>query len=394
MLKRSTVENIYILFLLFIWTMYSCFAMVDGEDKGLNIGSGLTPIFVVLSFILSIPYLIINFSDLFKRRMYRHLLNRWACYYMFVFIVTFLLSGGYGVKAAIFRQINVILPFVVMLVIFLYVQRYGVTVFFQNACFVIFLVLIIQYFRLYSILEALLDTRVGGSYYSLLLLPIILFYPKKEIRYISVVLTLLVLLSSLKRGGLLAFALGILVYIIFSELITKKQHLRGILISAISVIALVLVFLWIDMHSETSMIERFSSIREDEGSGRMDVWRQTWLMILNSSGLHFLFGHGYGAVLQNSPLFLSAHNDWLEIWYDYGFFSFLLFIGVMFSWLQLVLHLYKCRHPLTPHLAMLLVIVGVLMMISHIIIYPWMIWVCLSLGVFLGQYTYTNKLYA
>ena len=385
MIKKRNIENIYIAFLLLVWALYSCYSMFVGEDKGLNISGGFTPLFAVFSFVLSLPYLFANFLELFCKRKHGKVLSKWIFYFFYVSIVVLLLYENSNINGIIYNEVQVLLPLAVMLVMYLYIRRNGVTDFFLVSCLCVFFILVLQYFRLYTILNALIDAHIGGAYYPLFLLPVLLLIASNKLKYVVILVVLCVLLSSLKRGGLVAFGLGLLAYIVCDNMISVKQGMRRISLSVFFIVVLISAFLWMDTYNDDSIIERFSMIQDDEGSGRIGIWKQTWFMIINSSGLNFLFGHGYNAVVRDSPLFFSAHNDLLEIWYDYGLIGLLLFLIAMFSWLKLMHRLYVIKYPLFPHLAMLAMIVAVLMMISHVVIYPWMIWVCFSLGTLVGK---------
>ena len=385
MIKKRNIEYVYITFLLLIWTLYSCYSMFNSEDKGYNILGGFSPLLSVFSFVISLLYLLVNYVGIFCKKKHGKMLLRWIVYFLYVSLVVLLLSGNANINSIIYNQVQVMLPMMVMLVMYLYIRRNGITEFFLTTCLCVFFILVVQYFRLYSILNTLIDAHIGGAYYPVFLLPVVLMNNSNKVKLFVVVITFIVLLSSLKRGGIVAFGLGVLTYLICYNMISNKQRIKGLFLAVFAIAILIVVFLWMNTYNSDSIIERFYSIQEDEGSGRIDVWKQTWFMIVNSSASNFLFGHGYSAVLRDSPLFLSAHNDLLEILYDYGFICLLLFIGVLSSWIRLIQNLYTVKDALFPHLAMLLVIVVVFMTISHVLIYPWMLWVCLCLGVFMGQ---------
>ena len=63
---------------------------------------------------------------------------------------------------------------------------------------------------------------------------------------------------------------------------------------------------------------------EDEGSGRLDIYNASIALIESSDFIGHVIGHGYNAV--KYQLELSAHNDFLEIIYDFGWICCLLFV--------------------------------------------------------------------
>ena len=68
-------------------------------------------------------------------------------------------------------------------------------------------------------------------------------------------------------------------------------------------------------------------ISDTGGSGRDKVWKKTCEMIAESDFPYFIMGHGYNQVVQDSPLKLSAHNDFLEIIYCLRMVAYRRYVG-------------------------------------------------------------------
>ena len=109
-------------------------------------------------------------------------------------------------------------------------------------------------------------------------------------------------------------------------------------------------------------------------------------MISKQSTGMFLLGNGYGTVLRNSQLQLSAHNDFLEVTYDYGFVGLLLYLAAFISLSIYIIKMILERSRFAPPFVLLLVIYLILSMISHIIIYYWSNLVMLAIGYIIGKY--------
>ena len=95
--------------------------------------------------------------------------------------------------------------------------------------------------------------------------------------------------------------------------------------------------------------------------------------------IEIFFGHGFDAVEAN--LGQSAHNEYLEILYDFGIIGFLIFFLI-------ILLLIKCYKQSfnRPVFAFALVSMLVTMMFSHIIIYPtFSNSMMITIGVLIGQ---------
>ena len=77
-----------------------------------------------------------------------------------------------------------------------------------------------------------------------------------------------------------------------------------------------------------ALSSRMGGIVEDEGSGRIDIYKITLAGISQGNALDLLVGHGCNSILDlNIP---NAHNDLLQMMYEYGI------VGVIFYVVLLV----------------------------------------------------------
>ena len=122
--------------------------------------------------------------------------------------------------------------------------------------------------------------------------------------------------------------------------------------------------------NDLTIFDRLANIEEDGGSGRDEVWKHTWGMIVHSGPLSLLFGHGFNSVYSDSVLELSAHNDFLEIIYDYGFVGFIIYISLyvkLFKYYKKMnIYMPEIAGPFAASIAMALSI----SMMAHLVINP------------------------
>lgn len=139
--------------------------------------------------------------------------------------------------------------------------------------------------------------------------------------------------------------------------------------------------------NDLSILDRLSNIQDDGGSGRDIVWAYTWRMITEEPNVFpLLFGHGFNAVYSDSMLGLSAHNDFLEIIYDYGLIGLLLYLAL---YVQLFSY-YKRIKKLLPNIAgafaASIVLPLCISMIAHLVINPSLfMFLCLFWGLCIGE---------
>jgi O-antigen ligase len=112
-----------------------------------------------------------------------------------------------------------------------------------------------------------------------------------------------------------------------------------------------------------ALFDRFASISEDGGSGRDIVYADVWNMIKSSDYSHIIWGHGYNQVRVDAELGFSAHNDFLEMLYDFGICGLFAFCGFVAS----ASNLRTYRRFSYPQKSALLVFV-ILSLFSHLVL--------------------------
>lgn len=213
----------------------------------------------------------------------------------------------------------------------------------------------------------------NSSYYLLYFLPMLFLFLKENHRKYMFIITLVVIILSSKRSGFLALGLGFLSY--YFTINKKQKNNKKILSFLLVLIVIYFVFNWINSIMDGRLLERFESASDDRGSGRLDVWLYVWTIIQDSSLLNLLFGHGFNSVILQTDTDYSAHNDFLEIIFDFGWIGFVLFIAFLISSIVFLKRLSKTHSTQAPVLSMALLIFMTNCIFSHIIIYS----ECLSL---------------
>lgn len=238
---------------------------------------------------------------------------------------------------------------------------------------IIFVGLSIYYFTTnpYHVVEEMIS-RNNSSYILLYLLPFILCLKKSSLRICGLIVTFIALLFSMKRGGLIAFVASVLVYglVNYICLNKKKNRIGSFILTVIVFAGLIYLYFYFDELIGNVLSMRLQSIEEDGGSGRMDIYPVVWSHIKQSSFFDLLFGHGWNAVKQNCGTYSSAHNDFLEVLYDFGIVVFLLYVAFFIEYFKVALRLIKkysfYAAPVCSSLAMFFFN----SMVSHIVIYP------------------------
>ena len=176
------------------------------------------------------------------------------------------------------------------------------------------------------------DYTMTNVYYILCFLPFIIDIDSKWIKRIFTVLIFLCVFLSFKRSAIVISAVIIFTMILLFFKNEKRRNtvLMLVIVFTIAIVTIPILLERANMQSIYSMwLERFSD-SNTRGTILLDVWN----MQIESSFFEWIFGHGYNAVMNNIGYGLSAHNDYLEILYDYGLIAFVLFIAFIVNMIK------------------------------------------------------------
>ena len=167
--------------------------------------------------------------------------------------------------------------------------------------------------------------EVADVYYILGMLPYILTITDKKQRLIPIVVTTVSVLMSQKRAGFIALV-GLIIILYFIGSLRGKSIKSAIgknILLVLLIIAGYYLMIYMDSVFNLKLFVRLEGLEEDGGSGRDVRWQYILLELRDrSSFLQLLLGHGFNKVRQLTG---HAHNDFLEVLYDYGIISFVLY---------------------------------------------------------------------
>lgn len=285
------------------------------------------------------------------------------------------------------------LPLLVTDVVYYFTLHRGKTKVFLVTVVVMSVLLLYTYYSYYNVNNVFLNIHLGTSYYVLYMLPLVLCVPSKAVRIALLLLISMAVFSSVKRGGVLALLAALLAYIIIQQTVLNKRHMATKILFAIVIIAVLAgIFIFLSTLNYNNILERFENIGQDGGSGRTVVWWEAWRLISHQDAIGVLIGNGYNAVLQNSRLGLSAHNDYLEAWFDFGLIGAVLYLLSVLSLFRTNILALRRKHPCSAAFSAMSTIVLILSLISHIGIYFWMNLVMMSNAFFMGWMDHDRNL--
>ena len=371
MIKKIVIEKIYLLFTIIAIGGYSAMSMLTTEHTsilGENRDPMLLKILTGFLIISACGYSIMNNQYLKLNRIGKTLL--FLSVYMAVWRLI-CLSPTVGLLSYIYHPMRDILIIALFISSYIIVSKSEeLSNFYSTGMFLALLITAFYYYQNWTFANEIDQTHLGTAYYALFLLPTILLTPNKLLKYISTIIVGIIILSSFKRGGMIALVLGLVTYFFVKEVLFQKKFGKLIWFIVI-VVVLFIVLMIVDNAMGNILTTRLANISEDGGSGRDQVWETTWYMIKTTLDEQIIFGHGFNAVLNDSPLGLSAHNDFLEMLYNYGIVGFIPYIVLHFSLIKYLFKAIKAHDKRSPVIAFAYVMFFILSMISHVIVYPW-----------------------
>lgn len=139
-----------------------------------------------------------------------------------------------------------------------------------------------------------------------------------------------ILILTAARGVILSILIAILFQLIFTK--DKQVAYRKIIPIVILAISIILI----SFNNESLRIGRLFAREEySSGGGRTDIWKTYFSIICNSGISHILFGMGPGEISRISTIGYYAHSTFLDFFFSYGLFGFILIVCVELQLLKM-----------------------------------------------------------
>ncbi|HFN1412867.1 TPA: hypothetical protein ACHBLN_003032, partial [Enterococcus faecium] len=208
-----------------------------------------------------------------------------------------------------------------------HIDRY----FYEKFTFSYILLMTFTYFYTRFFLNINNGLVINSCYYLLLTVPIVYLFVNPYRKNISFLLISIIILFSMKRTALITLALIIFIELILNVLNKKRISLRRLafLIPFSLFIAALLIKInkIISSLYDNNIFMRFYS-GDTIGESRGDILKLLLEKICTNSNIYFiLLGQGINSTIYYTGG-LTAHNDFLEVLFDFGIFGLLLYIMI------------------------------------------------------------------
>lgn len=384
LLSKGKIITAYYYIALIAFALSACAVMFEQESSG---GIAYTNFIIAFAFMVWSVFILRPFTKDYLIEIPSKTIIFFNLYMAWVLLVTAINPVGVkGISSYLNSLFWSAFPILILNSTYYFVLHKGDSRWLKIIFLVITALFLLTYYSFYDVDNILMNVHLGSSYYSLYMLPLVLVYPSKIGKTCLTIIVSLAVFSSVKRGGVLALALAIIAYIITNQLVSKQGKFKKIIIGFCVLTAFIAIFAYIGTMGDNNIFERFESIQEDNGSGRTDVWAEAWRLITEQGIFTYFVGNGFNTVVHNSRYVLSAHNDYLEAWFDFGLIGMLLYIISLCLLFKDIFECLKTKKEYAPAMSVLGALIIVLTMISHIAIYYWFNVIVLCIAYFEGRY--------
>jgi len=247
----------------------------------------------------------------------------------------------------------------------------------------VFMIIIGSYYIIWSLTRpaVVMSGTVNTVYYPLMLLPLVFTNRKKASVVLGVVLVLFATLISEKRTALIALVLALAIPIMVNPVSKRKSKIIRVIFFLIIGLAVALLAYLFVMYFEIDIVGRFLNLSNDGGSGRNHIYATVWKSIKSLDIGSLFIGNGFNGVAKDKIVMLidsnifgfeytSAHNDFLEIIYDYGVIGLILYVVFLIQMIKTLFKLYINRSRYFSMALSATILYLVVSTSSHLIIYP------------------------
>lgn len=218
------------------------------------------------------------------------------------------------------------------------------------------------------------EQQYNASYSVLYLLPFLLCHRNKVFRWVSIAMVVFVVMISLKRGGFVAVIVAIAVYFLISffSLRGKKFGIGHAIVLIGATVGVIYLVQYVNSVVMGDMLfDRLNDIESGEGSGRLGIYTKYLAFIQSDDIVHLIFGHGWQGSILDSGINATCHNDFLEVFVDFGLIGFIAYISFWVSLIRLCKLMVRNKHEYAPAMGASIAIFFVNSMVAHIYIYSW-----------------------
>lgn len=330
-------EKLAVIVIAFLLSSLSFIQLVSGFNRTLDtVGSTTYPNYIYLALFVAFGF----FSLSHKNRYYNVSLLLFSIYVAFGYLIATGLSP---------RNVFLAITMLTWVLCFNFGKRlaYSSADLYEYFIFCIAIINIIPLaifsFIKYSTSGLMVDQIANDAIFG-----VIVYFPfvmmmnrRKWLKYILYILIMALAFMSLKRSIIITVVVSSIIYL----LLTNHKEMFKKWYFWLAVIGIIYVGMYLYDTMGEMIAYRFSTMEEGGGSGRNVIYERIINAFKQSDLGDIIFGHGFMSVISINDWKL-AHNDFLQLLYDYGVIGLTLFVCFLLSLCFLAIKKYKYRKVL------------------------------------------------
>lgn len=246
--------------------------------------------------------------------------------------------------------------------------------FFEKVSFGYILVVSVTYFFSRIVLGLNHGLVINSCYYLLLSIPSIYRFKSKKLKVFSFILVSAIVFFSMKRTALIVLLSVGLINFLLNIARNRKVNLRKLTVFA-PVLVLMSLFIFlinqiIKAIYSRNIFDRFVMSEVPQNEGRIFLVKQlTEIFFRDSSLENVFFGRGLNATALFTTNGLTAHNDFIEVLFNFGLIGLVLYLCIYIYMIKAIMNSKRKNKDTRPFLAVFTIMLLVSLS-SHLIFIP------------------------
>jgi len=328
--------------------------------------------FIIIALLISNVF----FRSVYERPFfYRNVVLFFSMFFLLLYLFIQILLGGSGYSS----YLNAISNSTFSIIVFLAVSsslssdKLNERKFIECISAIFFFIYVCLYVMSFVVVPQTADPKnlfhaqfVNSIYYLIFCLPFLMNSKKKTFYF---ALAFMCCLLSRKQGAFVALLAGYMLYVMISQKMSQKSltiDLKRVLLMLMLFGGASYAYVKLSEYLTENIFYGFYTMTVDGGNGRVDIYESVISAIQESDVVELLFGHGgYDSV--SRFIGISAHNDFLEIFFDYGIVGLASYGLVLCSLIYCAYDMYKSELKESPAFVFAIVTFIVVSCVSHLI---------------------------
>jgi O-antigen ligase len=212
-------------------------------------------------------------------------------------------------------------------------------------------------------------------YYIMIFLPFLLCLESDFLKNTYLILMGILVAVSFKTTAMISYAVTLCIFFIWKKdsrgvININGLHIRKVFWFLVAILVLAGILQTIENRTDNYLVTKLNKSFTSGGSGRDVIWERTWNAQKMSNPVQWIFGHGSIIVAQANGLGNSAHNDFLEITFNYGLVGLILYLNIYLMLIKQAWRAYKIKSPMFVPWMASMILFAITSTFSHMITYP------------------------